>query len=79
MTTEALRPCPFCGKAEFVTLSVYEGECSNCHWGSWGRTVFCNASGLDTQRRGCGASIGYCADEAEAVRRWNTRAEGELK
>jgi hypothetical protein len=81
MTTEALSPCPLCGKSQFVTLGVFEGDCSNCGYGSWGSMVICDAAGIDTEPRGCGANTGYCADDAEAVRRWNARAgaEGELK
>ena len=77
-----LKPCPFCGTADFLQLSDFEGDCSNCGYGAWGRRVICSAAGWYTveagkqhgPKRGCGASVGYRDTDEEAIEAWNRRA-----
>ena len=68
---DPLKACPFCGGTESVRLAAFEGECTNCGYGAWGRIVVCAAS---PSCGGCGASTGYCESDAEAIDMWNTRS-----
>ena len=77
---ESLKPCPLCGRSEFVKLKAFEGTCSSCGAGEWGRTVICDASGWDRggkpdAHRGCGVSVGYCDTDGEAAAKWNRRTD----
>ena len=70
---DPLKACPFCGRAEFVRLAPFEGNCINCGYGEWGRIVVC-AANPRCGAHGCGANTGYCESDADAITIWNTRA-----
>lgn len=72
-----LLPCPFCGRTDFVHVADFEGDCSNCGFGKWGKTVVCDAGGVSYKERGCGANIGYRDSEEEAIVAWNQRPQNE--
>ena len=73
----ALLPCPLCLRQEFVRLADFEGDCSNCGFGKWGRVVICDGSGAhpynEPNPNGCGCSTGYCETDEEAIAKWNAR------
>ena len=76
----ALKPCPFCGKHNTLTLTTaqelaeqdsnYDGEFWE-HSDSW--AVMCDAH-RPGGPGGCGASGGFFGAEADAVAAWNKRA-----
>ena len=80
MSAEQLKCCPFCGHAHALKLTTAQelaedGEVDPEPWmhsDSW--AVMCDASSPNGPG-GCGASGGFFPTEAEAVRRWNARAD----
>ena len=86
---DKLKPCPHCGKTEtlefatrrenedcpnFDDCDAEECEYGACdYFGNWD-CVVCSAI-----KSGCGATGGYASCPAEAVAKWNRRAERTCK
>ena len=80
MNSVMLKPCPFCGKHNTLTVTTaqelaeqdsnYDGEFWE-HSDSW--AVMCDAH-RPGGPGGCGASGGFFGTEVEAVATWNRRA-----
>ena len=71
MSKFELKPCPFCGKTNYLIVnesSHYRGDIETKQY-----TVVCDASG---DNLGCGASCGFLENftEQDAVEAWNSRA-----
>lgn len=69
-----LKPCPFCGKTETLTVThCIEAECckhyEKCYESSrpW-LAVVC-----DARTGGCGSGSGFAPTEKEAIEKWNAR------
>lgn len=68
-----LKPCPFCGKTEYLNLYHNEGEDLGDSYVHESYTINCNAAGNVDEIRGCGATSGYRKTMVEAVEQWNRR------
>lgn len=64
-----LLPCPFCGKSCAVLTNTKEmNKPNSCFM----HTVVCDATA-----DGCGTTVGYEFEAADAITAWNTRAAGD--
>lgn len=79
MTTNFLDACPHCGQAGFVRVKRWPWEKEGEPGLVWGYHVICDASGIDTHPRGCGASSGWGETPEEAIAAWNRRAYGAVE
>ena len=75
MSEIKLKPCPFCGKSDTLTIAncVELEECKNfegCEFDGY-KTICC-----DVNKGVCGAAFGYAIDESLIIEKWNMR-EGE--
>lgn len=73
MSEIKLKPCPFCGKINTLTITscVELEECKNfegCEFDGY-KTICC-----DVNKGGCGAASGYAIDESLMIEKWNRRA-----
>lgn len=69
-----LDACPHCGQAGFVRVKRWPWEKEGEPGLVWGYHVICDASGIDTHPRGCGASSGWGETPESAIAAWNRRA-----
>lgn len=69
-----LDACPHCGQAGFARVKRWPWEKEGEPGLVWGYHVICDASGIDTHPRGCGASSGWGETPEEAIAAWNRRA-----
>lgn len=65
--------CPHCGEAGFARVKRWPWEMEGEPGLVWGYHVICDASGIDTHPRGCGASSGWAETPEEAITAWNRR------
>ncbi len=76
LTTEEnmteLKPCPFCGEIDFLDYRVNHSIPDNIT----NYTIACVAKN-GKLGSGCGTVLGYSRSVADAVKKWNTRAEGK--
>lgn len=74
---KTLEPCPFCGKADTLTVTsaseFWDGEEDAPYMYTEAYAVMCDASSPNGPG-GCGASSGFKPSQQEAVNLWNTRA-----
>lgn len=69
-----LDACPHCGQAEFARVKRWPWKKEGEPGLVWGFHVICDASGIDTHPRGCGASSGWGETPEEAIAAWSRRA-----